>query len=113
MPVIRRTVQGEPVRLNVLPERAQADRLNRWVDHVIENEDGIVGLDVETTALDEILGSFEPTGTMRMIQFGSFREAWALDPHDEFWRELILDVLCNEELRFVTHTNYDTIWTLP
>lgn len=109
--IYRRTVQGEQITLNHLPWYEDAAKFERWVTHVVEKEGGVAGFDVETTAIDEELGAFEPGMAMRLIQFGSLRYGWALDPHDEFWRPRVEKLLLDERLRFVSHTNYDPLWS--
>lgn len=110
MPVYRRTIAREQVRLNHLPWPELESRFDRWVTHVKANEGSIIGLDCETTAIDEVLGPFQPDMICRLIQFGSHREAFALDPHDEFWRAKIIGLLEDPDIRFVSHTNYDPLW---
>lgn len=110
MTVYTHKVCGEKVTVNHLPPTFALELFERWVRHSIEHENGIVGFDVETTEIDEVLGPFAPDAKLRLVQFGSRKYAWALDPHDEFWRRVIIDTLNNPELRFVSHTNYDPLW---
>jgi DNA polymerase I len=107
MSLIRTTVAGDTVKLFVLPP-SNDKYLDKFRDFA--RSDDIFGLDVETTAIDEELGCFDPAMSMRMIQFGSADAAWALDPHDSFWRPWIIKLLRWEIKRFVSHTNYDPLW---
>ena len=97
---------GEPVRLIALPrytEKAKA----AWFRFV--NSDDIFGLDVEATAA-EGLGVYDPKIAMRLIQFGTPSEGWALDPHDPNWRPHIERLLRHQGKRFVSHNAaYDTV----
>lgn len=108
--IIRREIKGDPIRLNHLPWPELASRFERWQAHVLENEKGLIGLDVETTAIDQVLSAFNPDASLRLVQFGSINEAWSLDPDDEFWRDRIECLLSDERFRFVSHTNYDPLW---
>jgi DNA polymerase-1 len=110
--IIRRKVAGEPVRLNVLPWPELHGRFDKWVAHVKDHEGGIVGLDVETTAIDDVLGPFQPDASLRLVQFGSLREAWVLDPNDYDWQPRIEALLADQEIRFVSHTNFDPLWIM-
>jgi DNA polymerase-1 len=112
--IIRRKVAGQAVRVNALPWPELTSRFDKWVEHVKAHEDGIVGLDVETTAIDETLGPFEPTAKVRLIQFGSLREAWVLNPDSTAldWHLRIVALFKDPEIRFVSHTNFDPLWIL-
>lgn len=105
----RLTVLGQTVLLNAHPLPAEIDRWQRFVA-----SDPVLGLDVETTAIEDSGGApmFDPDAKMRLIQFGSKTEGWAIDPHDEFWRPHIEELLSDEAHRFVSHTNYDVLWTM-
>lgn len=110
MTIYRRTLAGGIVTINASPPEFAIELWRRWLSHVERNEDGVIGFDVETTAIDEILGPFEPGAQMRLAQFGSRRYAWVLDPHDPFWRDKINALLSDPSFRFVSHTNYDVLW---
>lgn len=103
------TVAGEKVVLHVLPPVMAAPRFERWLARA---EGAVVGLDVETTAIEDGSGAtvFNRAKKMRSIQFGGFRTAWCLDPHDPHWRPHIEKALSDKALRFVSHTNYDPLW---
>lgn len=92
--------------INALPSFSQRSRFYKFVT---DAPDGILGLDVETTAITDT-SMFDPDARMRLIQFGSLDEAWALDPHDPDWRLLIAQTLADPALRFVSHTPYDVLW---
>ena len=99
-------VMGEDVVLRVLPRHThKADEA--WQRFVAS--DKIFGMDFETTS-SEALDPLDPALSSRMIQFGNPTEAWALDPHDRFWRRRIVALLSTESVRFVSHTPYDSIW---
>lgn len=104
-----RVVDGDPVKLFVLPKTDRPDAVDRRFERFIMSDD-VFGLDVETTAIDEDMGMFDPAMRLRMVQFGNRDEAWALDPHNEFWRPRIEAFLRLPDVRFVSHTNYDPLW---
>lgn len=109
MPLLRRTVGGEQVKLFHLPP-ANERFYKRFAEFT--QSDKMFGLDVETTGLDEDDlpgGSFDPGMKMRLIQFGNSHEAWIFDPNDQGWRAPIYEFLNLSEVRFVSHTNYDVI----
>lgn len=107
MPLIRTEVQGEPVKLFVLPP-SNEKFINKFVTFAKEND--ILGLDVETTATDEEAGMFDPNQRLRLVQFGSKDTAWCLDPSDPLWWREIHDLLDWSAKRFVSHMNYDPLW---
>jgi DNA polymerase-1 len=111
MTIHKRVVAGQSVTINALPWPEFEEKWDRWRMHALDNEGGIIGFDVETTEIDEVLGPFEPTGKLRTVQFGSRRYAWVLDAHDEFWRPRITKMLHDPRFRFVSHTNYDVLWS--
>jgi DNA polymerase I len=94
-----RAVGGGPVRLIALPAFTRK-AVAAWERFVAS--DSIFGLDVESTAF-EGLGTYDPSIEMRLIQFGTKTEGWALDPHDPRWRARIAMLLCDETKRFVSH----------
>lgn len=111
MSLIRTSVAGEAVRLFVLPPETQ-HFVNRWHEFIIrgrEQWNSIYGLDVETSAIDEDMGSFDPAMKLRMVQFGLPDEAWCFDADSEFWHERIYEFL-QGWARFCSHTNYDPLW---
>ena len=74
----------------------------------------VLGLDVETSALDDHGPRFfAPAFTVRLVQFGSEREAWVLDMADPGQRDAAAAVLADPARRFVTHTPFDVlaVWT--
>lgn len=92
-------VGGEPVRLIALPA-CTLKAIAAWQKFL--DSDSVFGLDVESTAI-EGLGAFDGSIKMRLIQFGNKHEAWALNPDDPDWRDLIIDLLLREDKRFVSH----------
>lgn len=113
MPLIHREILGEPVKLFVLPPSTGERRAHfggRWKQFT--ESDDIFGLDVESTAIDEDRGVWEPSMRLRAIQFGTRTQGWMLDPHDPFWRARIIRLLNDPCKRFVSHTNYDPLWIL-
>jgi DNA polymerase-1 len=70
----------------------------------------VLGLDVETSALDDRGPRFfAPAFTVRLVQFGSETEAWVLDMADPGQRHAAAAVLADPARRFVTHTPFDTL----
>ncbi|MFB4273360.1 DNA polymerase [Nonomuraea sp. GTA35] len=75
--------------------------------------EAMLGLDVETSAIDDKgPRQFAPAFTVRLVQFGSPREAWVLDPSDPGQHAAVRATLADPARRFVTHTPYDplAIW---
>lgn len=107
MPLIERDVAGERCQLIVLPKETakNAEKFYAFIE-----SDEILGLDVETTSIDEEFGIFDPSMRLRMVQFGTASVAWAIDGQSEFWRPRLAEVLALPTKRFVTHTNYDVLW---
>lgn len=97
-------VDGERVRVVALPDpspKALA-AFKRFVA-----SDTIFGLDVETTAMED-MGAYDPSIKTRLIQFGSKSEAWVLDPAGP-WRKWIIRLLARPDRRFCSHNaSYDT-----
>ncbi|WP_049562998.1 DNA polymerase [Nonomuraea sp. SBT364] len=76
--------------------------------------EAMLGLDVETSAIDDKgPRQFTPAFTVRLVQFGSPREAWVLDPADPDQHAAIRATLADPARRFVTHTSYDplAVWS--
>ena len=70
----------------------------------------MLGLDVETSALDDRGPRFfAPAFTVRLVQFGTEREAWVLDMADPGQRDAAAAVLADPARRFVTHTSFDVL----
>jgi DNA polymerase-1 len=70
----------------------------------------VLGLDVETSAVDDRGPRFfAPAFTLRLVQFGSEREAWVLDMADPPQRDAAAAVLADPARRFVTHTPFDVL----
>jgi DNA polymerase-1 len=70
----------------------------------------VLGLDVETSAIeDRGPRFFAPGFTVRLVQFGSEREAWVLDMADPGQRDAAAAVLADPARRFVTHTSFDVL----
>jgi DNA polymerase-1 len=132
MPVQHHLVQGDEVRLVVLPRynRAAFEAWERFIDSDPEN---VYGLDVETTAIPMFEGAHKAFGpalalpeyvvphdlpsavyrrgyvagerrkvTVRTIQFGTASEGWVL-PVDGKWRKHIVAFLRAAHRRFVSH----------
>ena len=47
--------------------------------------------------------------TLRLVQFGSERDAWVLDMADPGQRDAAAEVLADPARRFVTHTPFDVL----
>lgn len=70
----------------------------------------VLGLDVETSAVaDDGPRFFAPDFTVRLVQFGSDREAWVLDMSDPAQQEAAARILADPGRRFVTHTVFDVL----
>jgi DNA polymerase-1 len=70
----------------------------------------VLGLDVETSAVaDDGPRFFGPEFTVRLVQFGSEREAWVLDVSDPAQQEAAARILADPDRRFVTHTVFDVL----
>jgi DNA polymerase I len=70
----------------------------------------VLGLDVETSAMDDRGPRyFAPGFTVRLVQFGSEREAWVLNVADPGQRDAAAVVLADPARRFVTHTSFDVL----
>lgn len=131
MPIRKHVVQGEDVRLVVLPRYNEA-ALAAW--HRFTESDTIFGLDVETSAppsfegakklfgpavalkeytvpsdvpLSYVKRGFTPGSKQvvktRMIQFANKVEAWCFDVDDPEWRPHVEAFLRDETKRFVSH----------
>lgn len=101
MSTYRHRVQGDEVKIIALPDfSAKATSVFRefWRNA----PDGVLGLDVETTAIDPIRGAFDPDIEMRLIQFGDHSTAWALDPRHAGWRAEA-EAALGSGVRFVAH----------
>ena len=131
MPIRKHIVQGDEVRLVVLP-RFNAAALDAW-EAFCASED-VFGLDVESSAPPSFEGArklFGPAVALktytvpsdvsssyikrgftpgskhevivRMIQFGNKTEAWCFDAADPQWRPYIEALLLDESKRLVSH----------
>src|SRR6202050_5326327 len=70
----------------------------------------VLGLDVETSAIDDHGPRFFAPGfTVRLVQFGSEREAWVLDMADPGQRDAAAAVLDDPARRLVPHTSFDVL----
>ena len=70
----------------------------------------VLGLDVETSAIDDHGPRFFAPGfTVRLVQLGSEQEAWVLNMADAAQRDAAAAVLADPARRFVTHTAYDVL----
>jgi DNA polymerase I len=125
------TVQGEDVRLVVLP-RFSVKALNAF--KAFARSETLFGLDVESTSIPEFEGSrksFNPAiyrssfvvphgldpavyrrgwvagerreMVVRTVQFGTRSEGWVLDAQDPAWRPWIVRMLSDSSKRFVSH----------
>src|SRR6266566_4994243 len=75
----------------------------------------VLGLDVETSVMDDDgPRQFGPGFTVRLVQFGSEREAWVLNLADPAQRAAAAAVLADPARRFVTHTPFDglAVWSV-
>ena len=75
----------------------------------------VLGLDVETRTVDDRgPRQFADRFTVRLVQFGSDRAAWVLNPVDPAQCAVIEATLADPARRFVTHTNYDplAVWAV-
>lgn len=142
MPVTHHVVQGEGVRMVVLP-RYNVTTASAW--KAFTHSDDLFGLDVESTAPPMFEGKsrgfFGPAVALaeytvpsdvpssyvkrgftpgskqavktRLIQFATKTECWVLDVNDPNWRPLIEEFLRNAAKRFVSHNaNYDALRVL-
>ena len=132
MPIRKHEVQGDPVRLIVLPTYNKA-AVAAWGAFV--DSDNLFGLDVETTAIPAFEGqrkTFSPALArpkytvpsdvpasyvkrgylpgqtreikVRTIQFANEHEAWVLDVSNPDWRPHIVALL-RSAARFVSHNS--------
>lgn len=107
---INKVVKEQPVVIYHLPEWSDENRA-AFKRFAKSDPLGVYGLDVESTAINEELGgAFDPDLKLRLVQFGTKSEAWCLDPHGP-WRPYITTMLRSTDRRFVSHTNYDILWT--
>jgi DNA polymerase-1 len=133
VPVRKARVQGDEVRLVVLPTFNDA-AVKAWAAFV--DSDEIFGLDVESTAIPAFEGArkmfspalarpkyvvpndisasyvkrgFVPGETreikVRTIQFANTHEAWVLDVEHPKWRPLVVGLLSKPDKRFVSHNS--------
>ena len=88
----------------------QPGELDRAALAAFTSAEPVLGLDVETSAVDDHGPRFFAPGfTLRLVQFGSEREAWVLDMADPGQREAAAGVLADPARRFVTHTAFDVL----
>lgn len=73
---------------------------------------GLVGLDVESTWMTD-RGQFDPGFRVRTVQFGTEREAWVYDLHDEVERACAATILSEPTRSFCSHTDMDvmSVWS--
>jgi DNA polymerase-1 len=140
MPTVKHVVQGEDVRLVVLPRYNEA-AVAAWRRFV--NSDDIFGLDVESTAPPKFDGKhlFGPALALsewtvpsdvpatyskrgyrpgekqavkvRLIQFGTATEGWVFDADDPDWEPHIAQFLDHASHRFVSHNaSFDAVRVL-
>ena len=105
-----RTVNGHTMTVHA----PHAGELDRAALEAFAAAEPVLGLDVETSALDDHGPRFFAPGfTVRLVQFGSEREAWVLDMADPGQRDAAAAVLADPARRFVTHTAYDvlSVWS--
>ena len=101
-----RTVNGHTMTVHA----PHAGELDRAALEAFAAAEPVLGLDVETSALDDHGPRFFAPGfTVRLVQFGSEREAWVLDMADPGQRDAAAAVLADPARRFVTHTAYDVL----
>lgn len=100
------------MELVVLPEFTKQN-IVEWGGFTRRDKEGLYGLDVETTAIDEEAGAFGADTRIRTIQFGSLDEAWVFDVENPSpWANYIQRFLQDKGIRFVHHTAYDPHWVL-
>src|SRR5260370_12532236 len=101
-----RTAAGHEMTVHA-PRRGELDRAALEAFAAAEP---VLGLDVETSALDDHSPRFfTPAFTVRLVQFGSEREAWVLDMADPGHQDAAAAVLADPARRFVTHTPFDVL----
>jgi DNA polymerase-1 len=105
--LLRAVVAGDPVKVFHLPP-ASVKFTDKFFNFA--NSNSIFGFDVETTSIDEMMGSFDPAMKLRTVQFGSRDTAWVLDAHNLFWRTAICNIINDNAKKFVSHSNYDPLW---
>jgi len=102
-----RTVGGHAMTVHA-PQ--SSGELNRAALAAFATAEPVLGLDVETSAVDDHGPRFFAPGfTLRLVQFGSERESWVLDMADPAQREAAAGVLADPARRFVTHTAFDVL----
>jgi DNA polymerase-1 len=102
----RRTAAGHEMTVHA-PHRGELDSAAL---EAFTTKEPVLGLDVETSALDDRGPRwFAPGFTVRLVQFGSEREAWVLDMADPVQRDAAAAVLADPARRFVTHTPFDVL----
>src|SRR5579859_5876378 len=101
-----RTAAGHEMTVHA----ARAGELDPAALEAFAAAESVLGLDVETSALDDHGPRFFAPGfTVRLVQFGSEREAWVLDMADPPQRDAAAAVLADPARRFVTHTPFDVL----
>lgn len=83
------------------------DELNKWRAGVSQ-----LGLDVETTAIDSTGFNtiWKPGFRLRSVQLGTAEHAYVFDVEtDKMARAVVLGLLTDETLTFITHTAYDVL----
>ena len=114
MTTYTRTYRGHTMTLHA-PPAGRFDQATREAFQAFTGAEPILGLDVETSAIqDRGARQFDAGFTVRLVQFGTETGAWVLDPTDTAQREAIEATLSDGTRRFVTHTPYDVlaVWSV-
>ncbi len=109
MSTYTRTHGGHTITVHAPPAGA-FDAAAREAFKEFAASDPVLGLDVETSAMDDRgPRHFAADFTVRLVQFGTETAAWVLDPTDPHQRSAIEAVLSDSTRHFVTHTPYDVL----
>jgi DNA polymerase I len=114
MTTYTRTCDGHTMTVHAPPTGA-FDPATRAAFEAFTGAEAILGLDVETSAIeDRGPRQFAAGFTVRLVQFGTETDAWVLDPTDPAQRQAIEATLSDPARRFVTHTPYDVlaVWSV-
>jgi DNA polymerase-1 len=95
-------IEEDPVKIYAFPDNPS--ELAAFIE-----SDIIFGLDVETSAITD-QGVFDTNAVLRTVQVGNSYEAYVFDPTNIFQKAWLMQLLSNENKKFVTHTSYDVLW---
>lgn len=96
-----RTYTAHGVTIHAFPDATNGAELDSFA-----KSDPILGLDVETTAIEDA-GVFADDARLRLVQLGNADTAFVFDVSDDWQRQAVTAVLKNEEIKFVSHSGYD------